>query len=75
MDYIQVNKVHTEVVGIPESNSGHTVTFQVYKASDNSLFASGAAVYVGGLNWKISFMPTSLDVYAVDVQYLDLDVT
>ncbi len=75
MDYIQVNKVHTEVVGIPESNSGHTVTFQVYKASDNSLFASGAAVYVGGLNWKISFMPTSLDVYAVDVHNLDLDVT
>jgi len=75
MDYIQVNKTHTEVIGIPESQSGHAVTFQVYKASDNSLFASGAAVYVGGLNWKISFTPTSLDVYAIDVFNQDLDVT
>jgi hypothetical protein len=75
MDYIQVNKAHTEVIGIPESNSGHTVTFQVYKASDNSLFASGTAVYVGGLNWKISFTPTSLNVYAIDVYNQTLDVT
>jgi len=75
MDYIQVNKAHTEVVGIPESTSGHVVTFQVFKASDNSLFASGAAVYVGGLNWKLSFTPTALDVYAIDVYNQDLDVT
>lgn len=75
MDYIQINKVHTEVVGIPESKDGHVVTFQVYKASDNSLFASGTAVYVGGLNWKISFTPTALDVYAIDVYNQDLDVT
>ncbi len=75
MDYIQVNNAHTEVIGIPESNSGRTVTFQVYKASDNSLFASGAAVYVGGINWKLSFTPTSLDVYAIDVHNQDLDVT
>ena len=75
MDYIQVNKAHTEVVGIPESKEGHTVTFQVFKASDNSLFASGTAVYVGGLNWKISFTPTVLDVYAIDVYNQDLDVT
>ena len=75
MDYIQANKVHTEVVGIPESKSGHVVTFQVFKASDNSLFSSGTAVYVGGLNWKISFTPTALDVYAIDVYNQDLDVT
>lgn len=75
MDYIQVNKVHTEAIGIPESNSGHTVTFNVYKASNNSLFASGTAVYVGGLNWKISFTPTFLDVYAIDVYDQNLDVT
>lgn len=75
MDYIQVNKVHTEVVGIPESKDGHVVTFQVFKVSDNSLFASGTAIYVGGLNWKISFTPTVLDVYAIDVYNQDLDVT
>ncbi len=75
MDYIQVNKVHTEVIGIPESQSSDTVTFNVFKASDNSLFASGAAVYVGGLNWKISFTPTVLDVYAIDVYNQALDVT
>ncbi|MGE0267881.1 MAG: hypothetical protein AB7S78_05460 [Candidatus Omnitrophota bacterium] len=75
MDYIQVNKAHTEVVGIPESESGQVVTFQIFRASDNSLFASGNAVYVGGLNWKISFTPTALDVYAIDVYNQDLDVT
>lgn len=75
MDYIQVKKVHTEVVGIPESKDGHIVTYQVFQASDNSLFASGTAVYVGGLNWKISFTPTVLDVYAIDVYNQDLDVT
>lgn len=75
MDYIQVNKTHTEVIGIAESKDGHIVTFQVFKASDNSLFASGTAVYVGGLNWKISFTPTALDVYAIDVYNQDLDVT
>jgi len=75
MDYVQINKTHTEVLGIPESQSGHVVTYQIYKASDNSLFASGNAVYVGGLNWKISFTPTFLDVYAVDVYNQDLDVT
>lgn len=74
MDYIQVNKIHTEVIGIPESQSTHTVTFQVYKASDNSLFTSGAAIYVGGINWKLSFTPTSLDVYAIEVRNQDLDV-
>ena len=75
MDYIQVNKIHTEVIGIPESNSAHTVTFQIFKASDNYLFASGAVVYVGGINWKLSFTPTSLDVYAIEVRNQDLDVT
>ena len=75
MDYIQVNKTHTEVIGIPESQSNHTVTFQIFKASDNTLFASGVAIYVGGLNWKVSFTPTFLDVYAVDVYNQDLDVT
>jgi len=75
MDYIQVNKAHTEVIGIPESKSGHTVTFQIFKASDNSLFASGAAVYVGGINWKFQFTPPALDVYAIEVYDQDLDVT
>lgn len=75
MDYIQVNKLHTEVLGIPESKEGHVVTYQIFKASDNSLFASGNAVYVGGINWKLSFTPTALDVYAIDVYFQDLDVT
>lgn len=75
MDYIQANKIHTEVVGIPESKSGHVVTYQVFKASDNSVFASGTAIYVGGFNWKLSFTPTVLDVYAIDVYNQDLDVT
>ncbi|MDO8675543.1 MAG: hypothetical protein Q7K71_05440 [Candidatus Omnitrophota bacterium] len=75
MDYIQANKVHMEVVGIPESKSGHVVIYQVFKASDNSVFASGTAIYVGGFNWKISFTPTVLDVYAIDVYNQDLDVT
>lgn len=74
MDYIQVNKTYTEVIGIPESQSGHIVNFQVYKVSNNTLFASGAAVYVGGINWKLQFTPTSLDVYAIEVHNQDLDV-
>lgn len=75
MDYIQINKEHTEAIGIPESKPGHIVTFQVFRASDNSIFASGAAVYVGGLNWKFSFTPTDLGVYAIDVYDQDLDTT
>lgn len=75
MDYIQINKAHTEVIGIPESQSAHVVTFQVFKASDNSVFASGTAVYVGGLNWKFSFTPNALDVYAIDVYNQNLDTT
>lgn len=75
MDYIQVNKAHTEVIGIPESQSSDVVTFQIFRASDNSLFASGNAVYVGGFNWKLSFTPTALDVYAIDVYDQVLDMT
>lgn len=75
MDYIQVNKAHTEVIGIPESQSSDVVTFQIFRASDNSLFASGNAVYVGGFNWKFSFTPTALDVYAIDVYDQALDMT
>ncbi len=75
MDYIPVNTEFVDVVAIPESTSSDTVSFKVYKASDGSIFAQGNAVFVGGVNWKVTFTPTTLnEVYSIDVKDETLDV-
>ena len=45
-----------------------------YKASDGTEFASGSAVFVAGINWKVTFTPTAADSYIVEVNDTTLDV-
>ncbi len=74
MDYIQVSQSFTAVIDIPESQSSDSVTYKVYKASTGFIFAQGNAVFVAGINWKISFTPDTLDVYVVEVSDTTIDV-
>jgi len=74
MEYININEAFTAVVPIPESVVGNTVTYMIYKASDGSVFASGSAVFIAGINWKVSFTPTAEETYIVEVNNQTLDV-
>lgn len=74
MQYIPYNTSFTAVLRIPESASGDTVTYVIYKASDGSTFASGNATYVAGNNWKVAFTPTTLDeLYILELNDSTLD--
>ncbi|MDD5566235.1 MAG: hypothetical protein PHG31_05040 [Candidatus Omnitrophica bacterium] len=75
MDYITLNQAFTAICEIPESISTNTVTYIIYKASDGSVFASGTAIFVAGINWKVSFTPTiENETYIVEVNNQTLDV-
>jgi len=74
MEYIQVNQAFTAVFAIPESQSGHNVTYAIYKASDGSLFGSGNASFVAGINWKVIFTPTAYETYVVQIHNVTLDI-
>jgi len=65
MDSIIINQTFTVRCPIPESTSGDTVTYTIY-GPDKSVFASGNAVFVGGINWQCTFTPTSLGPYSVE---------
>ena len=73
MDYITINEAFTAVVPIPESTNIDTVTYTVYK-SDGTVFASGNATFIAGINWKVSFTPNIEDVFIVEVNDSTLDV-
>lgn len=64
---IEISRVCTAVVVIPQSQSTDTVSYTIYKASDGSVFASGNMTYLAGINWKVSFTPTSVDSYVLEV--------
>ena len=70
MNFITLNEIFTAVITIPESQSGDTVTYKIYKASDGAEFASGSATYIAGIQWKVVFTPTSADSYIVEVNNL-----
>jgi len=74
MEYVNINEAFTAIVPIPESHNTDTVTYSVYKASDATVFASGTATFVAGINWKISFTPNVADVYIVEVNDTTLEV-
>ncbi len=75
MDYITQNQSFTAVFKIPESINTNTVTYTIYKASDASVFASGNASFVAGINWKVTFTPTvENETYIVEVNNQTLDV-
>jgi hypothetical protein len=74
MQYITVNVAFTAVLRIPESQSGDTVTYVIYKASDGTTFASGSATFLAGNNWKVSFTPSSTDeTYVLEITDSTLD--
>jgi len=73
MDYININESFVTAVPVPESLNTDTVTYVVYK-SDGTVFASGSATYIAGINWKIAFTPTAADVYIVEVSLERIDV-
>jgi hypothetical protein len=72
--YDSIDEEFTAVIAIPESQSTDTVTYTVYKASDSSVFDSGSAEYVAGLQWKVAFTPDEEDTYIVQVTNSTLDV-
>lgn len=72
---IKCGVAKTVALGIPESRSTDTVTYRVYRASDKSVFSSGAAEFISGNEWSLSFTPTIVDTYIVEVTDATLDVT
>lgn len=75
MDYIAVNQSFSAIIEIPESINTNVVTYTIYKASDGSVFASGNASFVAGINWKVTFTPTvENETYIVEVYNQTLDV-
>lgn len=75
MQYITLNDSFTAVIRIPESQSGDSVSYVIYK-SDGSTFASGSASYVAGNNWKVTFTPlTNNETYILEITDTTLDIT
>jgi hypothetical protein len=74
MKDITVSAAFTAVISIPESQSGDTVTYAIYRASNGAVFASGSMTYLAGINWKVSFTPTSIDNYVLEVNDTTIDV-
>lgn len=74
MKDITINAEFTAVVSIPESLSGDTVSYIIYKASDGSVFASGSMTYLAGIQWKVLFTPVSFETYVLEVNNETLDV-
>lgn len=67
MDYIQIAQAFTAVIPIPGSLNTDTVTYVLYKASDNSVVSSGSMTFVGDEIWKMTFTPAGADVYILKV--------
>lgn len=68
MQYITVSQSFTAVLRIPESESTDTVTYTIRKASDGSVFATGAAAWVGSNHWKCTFTPAVVgETYVVEM--------
>lgn len=74
MKDITVNQAFTAVIPIPESLSTDTVTYAIYKASSGAVFASGSMTFLAGINWKVTFTPTAIDNYVLEVLNATLDV-
>ena len=69
---ILINSLCTDIIFIPESSSGDTVTYVIYK-SDGTIFASGNLTYLVGNSWKVSFTPTAIGIYTLEWNDATLD--
>lgn len=74
MDYITINQAFIAVIEIPESQNTDTVIYTIYKASNGSVFASGSATFIAGINWKVVFTPNTEDTYIVEIYNQTLDI-
>ncbi len=62
MDYITLNEAVDLVIPIPGSASGETVTYEIIKAADGSVLASGSMTFVRDEMWRVNYTPTVLGV-------------
>jgi hypothetical protein len=69
---IVVNSSFTDVIYIPESSLGDTVTYAIYK-SDGTVFASGNLTFLVGHSWKVVFTPTAIGIYTLEWNNSTLD--
>jgi len=74
MEYITLNELFNAVISIPESRSTDTVTYTITKVSDGTSFATGSAIFIAGMSWKVPFTPLVKDTYVVEVLDVTLDV-
>jgi len=73
MDYIQIAQAFTAVIPIPGSLNTDTVTYSIYKASDNSTVFSGSMTFVADEVWKVTFTPATADTYILKVNDATID--
>lgn len=73
MDYIQIAQAFTAVIPIPGSLNTDTVTYAIYKASDNSTVFSGSMTFVADEVWKVTFTPATADTYILKVNDVTID--
>jgi len=73
-NYILLNKIFTSVFSIKESRSTDVVKYTIYKTSDGSVLSTGNAVYLAGINWKVTFTPPTIDTYVVEVENTTIDI-
>ena len=59
MIYITTNEICTVIEGIQDTTGVETITYEVTKVSDGSVFASGNAAHLSDILWKVSFTPTT----------------
>jgi hypothetical protein len=72
---ITVNQSFFAIIPVPESKSTDTITYEIRKGSDGSIFAFGVPTFVGGISWKVTFTPAVVgEVYIVEVTNSTLDV-
>ena len=70
---ININETFTAILPIAESQNTDSVTYVIYKSS-GAVFASGNAIFVAGINWKVIFIPDVEDIFIVEVNDSRLDV-
>jgi hypothetical protein len=75
MIYIPVAAPFTAVLRIADSISTNLVSYQILRASDSSVFASGSPTWLGSSLWSVIFTPTVADeTYVLTIDNATLDV-
>jgi|GEM_PF-1428286 len=67
MDYISISEAVDLVIPIPSSVVGDTVTYEIIKAADGSVLASGSMTFVRDELWRVSYTPAALGVIILKV--------